>query len=99
MGETDMITADLFDIVHSFQMISFQFVVQSPQAVCLYCIQDSHRELRPEAVFAVCFMVVMALSILPETSAFHLGGQQGNGGGIGEILAAGLIVKLLQEHL
>ncbi|GIY48747.1 hypothetical protein CEXT_53501 [Caerostris extrusa] len=38
--------------------------------------------LQLKAVLAVCLVVIFGLSLLQETAAFHLHGNQGGGGGI-----------------
>lgn len=52
-----------------------------------------------KTAFSFIFVVLMAVLFVQDSSAMHLGGHGGGGGSnIGELLAAGIIVKLLQGH-
>ncbi|GFS40124.1 hypothetical protein TNIN_202151 [Trichonephila inaurata madagascariensis] len=87
-----------------FLQFIFEFIGYQQSIVCRFLVRKEPRQsatmfpAQMKVVIAISFILMLILSAIPESTAMPHS-REGNGNDIAEILAAGLIVKMLQEYL
>ncbi|GFQ89611.1 hypothetical protein TNCT_286011 [Trichonephila clavata] len=87
-----------------FLRFRFELVDYQQSIVCRFLVHNEPQQsanmfpAHMKVVFAICFIFMLILSLIPESTAMPHS-REGNGNSIAELLAAGLIVKMLQEYL